>query len=150
MHLVRYKLALLASIALSGCALLPRIADPQVVSLATKINTEASVFFTGLAAKPSPDCAFRANADTYDQLAVLADALKQHLAATAASPAMVQASAALSRTIADARTSHALASARTNDPGGVCMVPGTIALNAEAVARASAAIAATQAATGGQ
>lgn len=150
MHLARYQLALLVPIALSGCALLPRLADPQVVTLATRISTEASVFFTGLATRQTPDCAFQANFGTYDHLAVLADALKQHLSANGASPALIQASDALLRTIGDARASHAAASARTDDPAGTCMVPGAIDLNAEAIARASQAIASTQTATGGQ
>jgi hypothetical protein len=150
MHLALYRLAFLAPIALTGCALLPPPGDLQVVSLVTNISTEADTFFTGLATKQFPDCAFHANTGAYDHLAALAEALKQRLFTNHASPALVQASDALLRTIGDARASHIAASAKTDDAGGACMVPGAIALNAEAVARASAAIAATQKAVGVQ
>jgi hypothetical protein len=150
MHMARYRLAFLALIALTGCALLPRPADSQVVSLLSSISIDADKFFTGLATKQSPDCAFPANTSAYDHLTALADALKQRLSSNSASPALVQASDALLRTIGDARASHLAASATTDDAGGACMVPGAITLNADAVARARAAIAATQKTIGAQ
>jgi hypothetical protein len=150
MHLARYRLAFLAPIALIGCALLPRPADPQSVLLTTSISSEADTFFSGLATKQFPDCAFPANTGAYDYLAALAEALKQRLSTNHASPALVQASDALIRTIGDARASHIAASATTDDAGGACMVPGAITLNADAVARARAAIAATQKTIGAQ
>ena len=150
MHLRRLTMSLFGLVSLTCCALLPRPADLQLISLAGAVSTDAGAFFTRLAAKQGSDCALSANAAAYDHLAELAGALKLHIAASKSSPALVMASDALLRTLADARAAHAAASARTDDANGVCMAPGAIALNAEAVARASAAIASTQNSTGAQ
>ena len=150
MHLRQIITALFGLVSLTCCALLPRPADSQVVSLAESVGTEAAAFFSGLAAKQAPDCAFPANAAAYDHLAELASALKAHIAASHASPALALASQAMLRTLADARAAHIAASAKTDDINGVCMAPGAIALNAEAIARASKAIAATQMTAGVQ
>jgi hypothetical protein len=154
MHLRRLIKALFGpvslSLSLSCCALMPRLADSQVVSLAGTVSSEAGAFFTGLAAKQAPDCGYAENAAAYDHLAERAGALKLHLAASKASPVLVMASDALLRTLADARAVHAAASAKADDMHGACMAPGAIALNAAAIARASMAIAATQTVQGAQ
>lgn len=150
MQFRRIIMALFGLVSLTCCALLPRLADPQVITLAGTVNAEAGTFFAGLAAKQDPDCAFQANSEGYDHLAALAAALKLHIAASKAGPALVVASDALLRSLADARAAHAAASARTDDMHGACMAPGAIALNAAAIARASAAIAATQTVQGAQ
>ena len=149
MSLPRFHLAVLGPLLLTACAMLPRPADPQIVSLARTVSAQAGSFFAGLASKQAADCGFDANSDAYKSLAELAAALNQHIAAHQGSAALVQASAALERTLADARASHAAASAKTDDANGACMAAGAIALNAEAIARAIAAIAATQNAAGG-
>ena len=143
-------LALFGLVSLTCCALLPRLADPQVVTLAQKVGSDASTFFADLAAKGDKDCSFAENAAAYDHLTELATALNAHIAASKSSPALVLASQALLRTLADARASHVAASVKTDDANGACMAPGAIALNAAAIARASAAIAATQTAEGAQ
>ena len=140
----RYILPALAPLALVGCALLPRPVDPQLVSLVESIHTEADTFYAGLGGKVAPDCAFAANSVAYDHLALLAGQLGSHLSATHASPALFKAEAALLRTIADARASHAAASARTDDADGICMASGAIFLNADAIDRATSALTATQ------
>jgi hypothetical protein len=138
------------SLSLTCCALMPHPADLQLVSLAGKVGADAGAFFTELATKSDKDCAYAANATGYDHLAELAASLKLHIATSKASPALVVASDALLRTLADARAAHAAASAKVDDPNGACMAPGAIALNAAAIARASAAIAATQTVQGAQ
>ena len=148
MHLRRLTMSFFSLVSLTCCALLPRPADLQLISLAGAVSADAGAFFTRLAAKQGSDCSLSANSDAYDHLTELAGALKLHIAASQSSPALVLASDALLRTIADARAAHAAASARTDDVHGACMAAGAIALNADAIARASAAIAATQNATG--
>lgn len=150
MQLRRLIMALSGLVSLTDCALLPHPADSQVVSLAEKVGTDAGTFFSELAAKSDKDCDLAANTDAYNHLAELAAALKLHIAAHHGGPALVRASDALLRTLADARAAHAAASAKSDDTNGACMAPGAIALNAEAIARASAAIAATQTAEGAQ
>lgn len=150
MQLPRLIMALFGLASLTCCALLPHLADLQVVSLAEKVGAEASTFFTELAARSAKDCALSANSEAYVHLAELAGALKLHIAENHGSPALVLASDALQRTLADARAAHAAASAKTDDTNGPCMAPGAIALNAGAIARASKAIAATQITTGAQ
>ena len=146
----RLTMALFGLVSLTCCALLPHPADLQMVSLAENVSAEAGAFFADLAAKNDKDCAFSENSQAYNHLAELAGALKLHIAVNHGSPALVLASDALLRTLADARASHAAASAKTDDAHGACMAPGAIALNAAAIARASAAIAATQTTTGAQ
>ncbi len=150
MQLRRLIMALFGLVSLTCCALLPHPADLQLVSLAEKVGADAGSFFTELAAKSEKDCAFPANAAAYDHFAELAAALKAHIAASKASPALLLASDALLRTLADARAAHAAASVRTDDMHGACMAPGSIALNAAAIDRASKAIAATQTVQGAQ
>ena len=150
MQLRRLITALFGLVSLTCCALLPLPADLQLASLAGNVGSDASTFFTELAAKSGKDCDFSENAAAYDHLAELAGALKLHIATSKASPALVVAGDALLRTLADARAAHAAASAKVEDPNGACMAPGAIALNAAAIARASAAIAATQGAEGAQ
>ena len=145
---MRHRFVHLPLLALAGCAIMPRPADPQITSLSDTIRIEAGTFFAGLAAKAAPDCAYQANSSAYDNLAALAGQLNSHLSGNQASNALIKASDALQRTIVDSRASHQAASAKTDDANGICMAPGAIALNAEAVARASAAIAATQNASG--
>ena len=150
MPMARYRLAIFGPLALAGCAIMPRPADPQIVLLADAIHSEAGIFFAGLAARQAPDCAFQANAGAYDHLGMLAGQLKNHISGNHGSPALVQASEALARTIGDARASHEAASATAGDINGICMAPGAIALNADAIARASVAIGDTQKAAGEQ
>ncbi|MEO6716624.1 MAG: hypothetical protein ABIM50_05180 [Novosphingobium sp.] len=150
MQLPLQRLALFGPLLLTACVMLPHPADPQIVSLAKAVEAEAGTFFGELAGKRGPDCSFEANADGYDRLAQRAAALKLEISLGHGSPALVLASDALLRTLVDARASHAEASARIDDVHGACMAPGAIALNAEAVARASAAIAATQTTAGAQ
>ena len=150
LRLAQLKLALMGPLMLTACAMLPHPADPQIVSLAKAVEAEAGTFFSGLAGKQGPDCAFQANADAYDRLAQLAGALKLQISVGHGSPALVLASDALLRTLADVRASHAAASEKTDDANGACMAPGAIALNPAAIARASRAIAATQPAAGAQ
>ena len=150
MQFRRLIMALFGLVSLTCCALLPRLTDPQVASLADKVNSDAGAFFADLAAKSDKDCGFAENAAAYDHLTELAAALKAHISVSKGSPALLLASDALLRTLADARAAHAAASAKVDDLYGACMAPGAIALNAEAVARASKAIAATQLIEGAQ
>lgn len=143
-------LALPFFMALAGCAMLPKPGDAQIVSLSDTIRIEAGTFFAGLAAKSAPDCAYQANSGEYDHLAALAGQLTSHLTANHAGLALIKASDALQRTIEGVRASHQAASAKRDDANGVCMASGAIMLNADAVARAAAAIGSTQTSAGGQ
>ena len=150
MPIARLHLPILALLALAGCAIMPRPADPIFTALVESIRTDSATFFAGLSDKQAPDCALAANTGAYDHLAMLAKNLKTRIYDDKSSPALVAASDAMLRTIDDARASHAAASANTGDSNGPCLAPGAIALNADAIARASAAIAAALSATGGR
>lgn len=139
------SLLCLAALGLTSCqTFAPVRPDPRVAELAGSIEQRSAAFFATLAGKQAPACDFAHNAPVYAELASLAGQLRDHAAAISASPAMRRAADALARTIATARSSHERASAEASDPAGVCMAGGAIALNADAVARASRAIAATQ------
>ena len=148
-HRSRSALTLAAAISLGGCITAPD-SDPQTAALAGAIGSEASRYYAGLAAAASPKCQYEHNVNTYARLGDISSQLTAALARRQASAALIRAGSALSRTIDNARLSHQLASARTNDTYGACMAPGAIALNADAIARASRAIASTQQASGGQ
>ena len=147
---LRCRLPILMPLALAACAMLPKPADPQIVSLADAIHHQASIFYAGLAGKLAPECAFAANSAGYDRLVTRATELKNHISGNRASPALVRASEALERTIVDARASHEAASARSDDTFGLCLAPGALALNADAIARAGAALSSTQNRAGDQ
>ena len=135
--------ALLMPLTLAACATVPP-PDREVARMADTIRAEAGAFYTGLAAKPSPDCAYAAHADRYADLSAQAEQLTSHLAASQASAMLQRAGTALAAAIEAARASHEAASARSDDRFGLCLAPGAIALNADALARASAAIGSTQ------
>lgn len=136
--------ALCLAAALAACSTITRGGDAQVASLAQDIGEEADTFYARLLTATAPDCDLAHNAATYDHLAAMAARLQERSAEVKGGPALDRAIGALSRTLADARESHRLASANAGDRYGVCMATGAIELNRGAVSRASAAIAASQ------
>jgi len=142
-------IAVIAPMTLTGC-LTAAQPDPDIITQADGIHSEAVSFFSNLASKQAPDCGFAANAAAYDHLSQLADKLRSHIAAKNGSAVMLTATDALAKTITDSKTSHQLASARTDDPNGLCMAPGAIVLNSDAISRASDAISNTQKTNGGK
>ena len=147
---LRLCCALDAPFALAGCLAAGLVPDPQSVSLAASLRAEAQNFYSALATEAEPQCRFEQNMNEYNRLDASAAALRQRVAASGGSAARMRAADALARAIAEARASHALASARSGDQHGPCMAPGAIALNADAIARASAAFAADTPAAGDQ
>ena len=139
-RLPRASFALAAPLALGACATASLLTDPQAGALAEAVQSEAATLFTALGGQSAPQCSYEQNKNLYDRLAVSASLLQSHLATGRGSPALIRAADALARAIDDARSSHALASARSDDAFGLCMAPGAIALNADAINRASAAI----------
>lgn len=142
---LRFLLLLLllgpATLLVASCQTLTAISpDPRVAELAHAVETRSAALFAALPAKPAPDCDFDHNAPAYAELAGLADQLQ----AATASPPLHRAAEALVRAVAEARLSHQAASAAIADPAGPCMTEDAIALNADALARASRAIAMTQ------
>jgi len=133
-------LVLLASFTLAGCLLPLTAPDPAAAELARGIDNNARQFYAQLAAAPAPQCAYAANENFYDRLHREAAALRDHLAQRGASPAAQRAGEAMLRLSNDVRASHQTASARLDDQHGPCMAPQAIALNADALARAAAAI----------
>ena len=136
-------LALAGPLALAGCITAGIPVDPQSAALTRAIGTDASAFYAALAGKSEPQCRYEQNMNFYAALAASTDTLRARLAAASTGAARLRSAAALASTIEAARASHALASARGDDPHGRCMAPGAIALNAGAIARASAALTAS-------
>ena len=149
-HGARSALSLAAAFSLSGCITVPAVSDPQAAALAGAIGSEAGRYYAGLAATAAPECQYEHNMNIYARLGEISSQLTARLADRHANAALIRAGNALSRTINNARLSHQLASARTGDTNGACMAPGAIALNADAIARASRAIAGTQQVRGDQ
>lgn len=141
-------LAYLAPLCLGACATIPA-PDRELSRIAEAIGVESASHYAALSAKPTPECAYAANQAAYANLTAQAAQLTTHLSITKASPMLTRAGAALAKAVADARASHELASARSDDAFGLCMAPGAITLNADALTRASAAIASTQNRAGG-
>jgi|GEM_PF-2227006 len=133
-------LVLLAPFTLAGCLLPFTAPDPAAADLARGIENDARQFYAELAAAPPPQCAYAANENFYDRLHSAAAALRDHLAQRGASPAAQRAGEAMLRLSDDVRASHQAASVRLDDQHGPCMAPQAIALNADAVARAAAAV----------
>lgn len=139
--------AMAAALSLSGCGETGRPtlsvppADPEIARLDGDIATRAQALYAALPAKTAPDCAYDANMAAYAAMTADVDAMKQHAATRSDDGAMQRASTALAETIAKAEESHKLASAKTDDRFGACMAPGAITLNADAIARATKAIA---------
>ncbi len=140
--------ALCLAASLAGCATITRGTDPQAPALAGAIRDEADGFYAALADKTAPECDLDHNAPAYDRLAARTAGLHAHVAATHGSAALERATRALAKTLANARESHALASADATDPAGTCLAAGAIMLNRDAITRASAAIAASQTSEG--
>ena len=145
---LRFRLPFLIPLALSACATLPP-PDREVARMANAISVEAGAHYAGLAVSQTPDCAYAASAAGYARLSAQAAQLTTHLAASRASAALNRAAAALAAAIEAARASHEAASARSDDMFGLCLAPDAIALNADALARASAALGSTQNRAGG-
>ncbi len=138
-------LTALFSTSLATACVAPSFApDPLIAEQALQVSSEAKLMFAKLKATGEPDCDYPHNQASYDHLNQLAEALRDDLAANKASDALLRAGDALSRSIADARASHQLASADASDSNGLCLASVAIELNAEAIMRASQAIAATQ------
>ena len=146
---LRMRPAICMPLALAACASLP-LPDREVARIADAIHAGAGDFYAGLAAKTSPDCAYAANAAGYAALGTQAAELHSHLAARRASAMLRRAGAALAAAIEGARASHEAASANIDDQFGLCLAPGALALNTDALARASAAIVSTQDRAGGK
>jgi hypothetical protein len=146
---LRFRLPLLMPLALAACATLPP-PDREVARMADAIHADAGALYAGLATRQAPDCAYAGHAASYAGLTAQAARLTDHLAARRASAMLQRAASALARAIAAARASHELASARSDDPFGLCLAPAAIALNADALARASMAIANSQDRAGDQ
>lgn len=143
MHFARLCL-LIAALTVAGCITAPILSDDEAAMLAATARTESGRFYAALAAASEPECSYEHNMNEYASLHATARRLSARLAQIHASAALLRAAGALVRTIEDSRISHQLASARTDDVNGACMAPGAIALNADAIARASQAIADTQ------
>lgn len=131
--------ALAAVAALAACVHVPQ-ADPAVQVALQDIAASAGGFFAGLHGKTAPDCGFDANAGSYASLNAKAAALAQRVAAGPPDPPLQQAVAALGQTIAGSEQAHRLASSNAADANGICLAPAVIDLNADAVARAAAAV----------
>ena len=116
-------------------------ADPEVGRLNEAIGGRASTLYVGLPAKTAPDCAFPANEAAYGAMRADAGALEQRVAAGPGDRVMTNAARSLATAVTAAEDTHRLASANTGDRFGACMAPGTITLNAGAIARATEAIA---------
>ena len=95
-----------------------------------------------LRTKAAPECGFTPNAQAYAQMRADAAALGSRVSADDAP--MRRAADGLTRAITDAERVHQLASQTTDDRHGLCLAPGAITLNADAIARATAAINALQ------
>ncbi|MGE3691341.1 MAG: hypothetical protein AB7F98_08180 [Novosphingobium sp.] len=141
---MRYLTVLCLAAPLAACATLLARQDSQAAMLANAIHTEAATFFGVLGGKAAPDCGYGQNSQAYDRLDALSGELQARVGTTHASPMLVEASRALTQAIAHVRESHRLASADLADPAGPCLPPDAIMLNADAIARASAAIATSQ------
>jgi hypothetical protein len=148
MHLVRHCL-LIAALLLGGCITGPVVRDSEAAAMALSIRSEAIGYYAGLSAESSTECGYEQNMNTYRRLQETAGRLSARLEQLDAGPALLRAADALARTLEGSRLSHQLASAKADDAYGVCMAPGAITLNADAIARASQAIADTQI-SGGQ
>jgi hypothetical protein len=135
---------LLAPMLLSGCITSRALPDPVVIALAQNIHDRSMTHHTMLGAARSPECDYESNKSFYSGLEERAAELRDHLAERRASEPLIRAAEALVRTIVDAAQSHQLASAVVDDVNDSCLAPVAIALNADAIARASAALAATQ------
>ncbi len=142
--------ALCLSATLAACTTLAIDVDPQAAMLARSVHDEANLFYVSLATSPPPLCDLAHNADGYDRLQQIAGQLQARIAEAHGSPALDRAAKALTSALADARESHRLASANAEDPAGPCLAPAALALNRDAIARASAAIAASQSGEGGR
>jgi hypothetical protein len=148
MHIVRHCL-LIAALPLGGCITAPVVRDSEAAALASSIHDEARGFYIGLASSTAPQCGYEQNMNEYARLQQSTGQLSARLHQLHAGAALLRAADALARTIEGSRLSHQLASAGTDDVNGICMSPGAIALNPDAIARASQAIADTQI-SGGQ
>lgn len=142
--------ALCLAAGLAACSTISRGGDAQVAALARDIGSEADTFYARLLTETAPECDLAHNAAAYDKLDAMAARLQARADALKGGPALDRAIRALSRTLAEARESHRLASANAHDRYGVCMATGAIELNRGAVSRASAAIAASQSEQGDQ
>ena len=149
MPIFRFRRIIVMPLALAACVTASP-PDLEVARIADAIHAEAASFYGGLAARPAPDCAYAPNQAAYASLAAQAALLTDHLAGSRASPMLKRAGTALAAAIGAARASHEAASARSGDAFAMCLAPDAIALNADALARASAAITNTQNRTGGQ
>jgi hypothetical protein len=147
---LRRAAALAAPLALAACLTANHPTDPQLADSARAFQAQAARFYGALAIESAPQCSYEQNKNSYDDLRVAAAAVQARIAARGAGPALAQAGKALVRLVNDARDSHQAASARTDDAYGPCMASGAIAVNAGALDRAAAAIAASQTPTGDQ
>lgn len=125
-----------ALVAVGGCATVPPF-DPFVVTTTEQIATQAKTFYATLATKAAPDCSLDANAASYAALRTDANRLREHVAGAGKDPALLTAVSELDKAIAGAERSHQLASARTDDPSGLCLAPDALTLNSDAIARAT-------------
>jgi hypothetical protein len=132
-----------APLLLAACAT-SSLPNPQIALIAQQIRAQSADYFTNLAAQRPPECDWEHNANMYAEIGANAAHLRAQLSASHASKPMIRSVDALAQAIDVAARSHQLASAITNDPHGPCLAPMAIALNADAIARASAAIAAAQ------
>jgi hypothetical protein len=112
--------------------------DEQLVSLNDAVAARASTLFASLQGKTAPECGFAANAQAYAGMRADVAALGGRVAAEDAP--MRRATTSLAGAVAAAERSHQLASGATDDRHGLCLSPGAITLNADAIARATAAI----------
>lgn len=141
--ILRRAAALAAPFALAACLTAASPADPKIAEAARTFQDKAARFYAALAIEAAPLCAYEQNKTSYDALRVSAAEVEAHIDARAA-PMLARAGKALVRSVDQARASHQAASAQTGDPNGPCMAQGAIALNAGALDRAAAAIAASQ------
>ncbi|MEG3166520.1 hypothetical protein U1701_18270 [Sphingomonas sp. PB2P19] len=119
--------------------------DAEIARINDLIRRESAAFYTELAGKTAPGCAHDSNSLRYVLLRDRAQSLVQRAATTPGDRPMQNAAAGLAKAVDAAERVHERASATTADPSGVCMAPGAITLNADAMARATTAIANLQA-----
>ncbi|MEG8040259.1 hypothetical protein QP166_13225 [Sphingomonas sp. LR60] len=129
---------------LAGCGKIgaPAFAsDPQMVGLNAALAAQAQSFYDALPAKTAPECGYAANEPGYAAMQQQATAIATRAAVDPRDASLRRAADALRRTIDGAAESHRRASAQTDGRFGLCMAPAAIALDADAVARATTAVA---------
>ena len=139
MHRKVTPLTLTAALLVLGCKSL-NVPPPneQSVCLNDAVAARASTLYASLQSKAGPESGFVGNAQAYGATRADVAALGGRVAAEDAP--MRRATTSLAGAVAAAERSRQLASRTADDRHGLCLSPGAITLNADAIARATAAI----------